>query len=88
MEITFPVQHVIRQASVIFVKVLENVCVLILISQVTRQVLIPFMELMEEFSPLTALGVAEALPLVLPLHRAHARHHLLVVLATDVVEQV
>ncbi len=88
MEITFLVRHVIRQAGVIFVKVLENAYVQIPISQVTRQDQTPFMEQMEEFSPLTALGVAEALPLVLPLHRAHARHHLLVVLATDVVERV
>jgi len=48
MEITFPVQHVIRQASAKSVKVPENVCAQIRISLVTRQVQTPFMGRMEE----------------------------------------
>lgn len=88
MEITFPVQHVIRQASVKFVKVPENVCVQILISQVTRQVLTPFMELMEEFSPLIVSEVGVIRLLDLPHHHAQDRHLLHVALAADVVERV
>ena len=74
MEITFPVQHVIRQASVKSVRVLENVCVQIRISLVTRQDQIPFMDQMVELFLPTVLGVVEVL---LVLLRRLVHHHIL-----------